>query len=198
MPLAQQSVPHLRAEAGRYEVARQAFTSAPARSTGAGAVAAARYGLAQKSADQVDAALSAAGVEAERLLASAPAPTVAPPTSLPAGPGGAVVTAAPRPRIALPPNALPQPVQAARVKPAAEGGLAVPSRFVGGRTFFQNGDQWLDARVQQAPQARQLRIQFNSAEYFDLVLKSPEVRPWLALGQNVQFVLGDTVYTIYE
>lgn len=199
VPLAQQSVPHLRTEAGRFEVARRAFTRAPAQSTGAGAVAAARYGLAQSSADQVDVALSAAGVEAERLLATAPSPAVAPPASVPARAGGAVaVPTAPRSRIALPPTAQPQPVQTAEVHPAAEGGLTVPSRFVGGRTFFQNGDQWLDARVQQSPQARQVRIQFNSAEYFDLVLKNPEVRPWLALGQNVQFVLGDAVYTVYE
>jgi Ca-activated chloride channel family protein len=199
VPLAQQSVPHLRADQARYRVARQAFTSAPAQSTGAGAVAAARYGLAQKSADQVDVALSAAGVEAERLLASAPAPTVAPPASLPAGTAGPlIVPTAPRPRLASPRTAPQQPVLVTRVEPTADAGSSAPSRFVGGRTFFQNGDQWLDARVQQAPQARQVRIQFNSAEYFDLVGKHPEVRPWLALGQNVQFVLGDAVYAIYE
>lgn len=43
-----------------------------------------------------------------------------------------------------------------------------------------------------------MRIQFGSAEYFDLVAKQPKALPWLALGQNVQFVLNDTVYDIYE
>ena len=41
-------------------------------------------------------------------------------------------------------------------------------------------------------------MQFNSKEYFDLVARKSEARPWLALGQNVQFVLGDTVYEIYD
>jgi hypothetical protein len=72
------------------------------------------------------------------------------------------------------------------------------SRFAGGRAFFQNGNQWLDARVQRAVNTRPQRIQFNSAEYFELVVKHPETRPWLALGPNVQFVLGDTVYEVYE
>ena len=43
-----------------------------------------------------------------------------------------------------------------------------------------------------------MRIQFGSADYFDLVDKQPKALPWLALGQNVQFVLNDTVYDIYE
>jgi hypothetical protein len=43
-----------------------------------------------------------------------------------------------------------------------------------------------------------VRVQFNSAEYFDLIAKRPEVRPWLALGQNVQFVLENSIYEIYE
>ncbi|MBI3191154.1 MAG: hypothetical protein HYZ36_00690, partial [Pedosphaera parvula] len=46
--------------------------------------------------------------------------------------------------------------------------------------------------------APRVRIQFNSAEYFALAAKQPEARPWLALGQNVQFVLHKTVYEIYE
>jgi len=41
-------------------------------------------------------------------------------------------------------------------------------------------------------------VQLNSREYFDLVAKTSEARPWLALGQNVQFVLDDTVYEIYD
>ena len=46
--------------------------------------------------------------------------------------------------------------------------------------------------------AKPVRIQFNSTEYFDLLKKRPEAAPWLALGQNVQFVLKDTLYEVYE
>ena len=42
------------------------------------------------------------------------------------------------------------------------------------------------------------QIQFNSAEYFTFAAKHPKALPWLALGQNVQFVLDDTLYEIYE
>jgi Ca-activated chloride channel homolog len=72
------------------------------------------------------------------------------------------------------------------------------SRFVNGRNFFQNGTQWIDAEVQKHQNAKRTRIQFNSPEYFELAAKNQQALPWLALGQNVQFVLGDTLYDIYE
>jgi hypothetical protein len=72
------------------------------------------------------------------------------------------------------------------------------SRFVNGRNFYQNGAQWVDSQVQANQNARRVRVQFNSTEYFDLVHKEPQVLPWLALGQNLQFVLNGTVYEIYE
>ncbi len=74
------------------------------------------------------------------------------------------------------------------------------SRFVAGKNFFENEGQWLDAAVQSQAKAkaRQVRIKFGSPEYFELAQKHPETRPWLALGNNVQFVVADTIYDIYE
>ena len=72
------------------------------------------------------------------------------------------------------------------------------TQFVAGKSFFQNDKQWIDSAVQKHPNAKRVRIQFGSAEYFDLVAKNPKALPWLALGQNVQFVLDNTVYDIYE
>jgi hypothetical protein len=72
------------------------------------------------------------------------------------------------------------------------------TKFVSGRSFYQNGAQWIDAGIQKLKDAKRLRIQFNSQEYFDLIAQKPEARPWLALGQNVQFALNGTVYEIYE
>ena len=63
------------------------------------------------------------------------------------------------------------------------------AQFVGGKSFFQNDKQWIDAAVQKHPEAKRVRIQFGSAEYFELAAKHAEALPWLALGQNVQFVL---------
>jgi Ca-activated chloride channel family protein len=70
------------------------------------------------------------------------------------------------------------------------------SRFVNGRAFFQNGNQWIDSNAQNT--AKRQRIQFNSEEYFNLLTKHPEAGPWLALGQNVVLTLDDTVYEIAE
>jgi Ca-activated chloride channel family protein len=75
---------------------------------------------------------------------------------------------------------------------------AQQAKFVNGRNFFQNSNQWIEARVQELPNAKRVRIQFNSAEYFTLARQQPKALPWLALGQNVQFVLDGIVYEIYE
>jgi Ca-activated chloride channel family protein len=74
---------------------------------------------------------------------------------------------------------------------------AEQSRFVGGRTFFQNGNQWVDADVQKLKDAKPVRVQFGSPEYFDLLKKHPEAVEWLALGSNVQLVLDGRVYDFY-
>src|SRR5262249_45527925 len=71
------------------------------------------------------------------------------------------------------------------------------SRFINGRAFFQNGNQWIDSNAQNNTAKRQ-RIQFNSEEYFNLLKKYPEAGPWLALGQNVMLALDDTVYEIAD
>jgi Ca-activated chloride channel family protein len=70
------------------------------------------------------------------------------------------------------------------------------SKFVNGRAFFQNGKQWVDATAQKL--AKRQRVQFNSEDYYALLQKHPEAAPWLALGQNVQVALGDTVYEITD
>jgi Ca-activated chloride channel family protein len=72
------------------------------------------------------------------------------------------------------------------------------SQFVNGRNFFQNGSQWMDGEVQNNQAAKHARIQFNSAEYFTFAAKNKQALPWLALGQNVEFVLDGVVYEIYE
>ncbi len=70
------------------------------------------------------------------------------------------------------------------------------SRFVNGRAFFQNGKQWVDAGAQKANKRQS--IQFNSADYYELLRQHPEAAPWLALGSNVLLALGDTTYEITD
>jgi Ca-activated chloride channel homolog len=71
------------------------------------------------------------------------------------------------------------------------------TRYVSGKNFFQNGALWTDAEAQKNPEAKRVRIQFNTPEYFELIAKNPKALPWLALGQNVQFVSDGVVYEIY-
>lgn len=70
------------------------------------------------------------------------------------------------------------------------------TKFVNGRTFFQNGNQWTDSNAQNLK--KQENIKFNSDAYYALLAKHPEAAQWFALGQNVQVALGDTVYNITE
>jgi hypothetical protein len=72
------------------------------------------------------------------------------------------------------------------------------NRFIRGRTFYQNGTQWIDAEVQRRPDARRAQVKFNSDEYFDLLQKHPDAAQWLSVGTNVQLLLDDTVYEVVE
>ena len=76
--------------------------------------------------------------------------------------------------------------------------LGEQTRFVGGKTFFQNASQWVDTDAQKFPNARKVKVSFGSTEYFDLLKKHPQVQAWLALGRNVQFVLDGVHYEIAE
>ena len=71
-------------------------------------------------------------------------------------------------------------------------------KFVNRRSFFQNGNSWIDSEVQNQQATKRVRLQFNSPEYFAFAASNNAARPWLALGQNVQFVLNGQVYEIYE
>ena len=87
--------------------------------------------------------------------------------------------------------------------PAEEGKLKLAEasqqmRFVEGKTFFQNDDQWVDSAIQKAREAPRVRIQFGSKDYFDLTTRNQRITAWLALGQNVQFLLDGKVYEIYS
>ncbi|HEY5911887.1 MAG TPA: VIT domain-containing protein [Verrucomicrobiae bacterium] len=156
--------------------AAQTWHNFQSTSSGNAAVADAQYGLALKSAD-APAAAQADGMAAFRRRYGATgglAPNQA-------GVGG-----------------LPQ----ASMAPATESQARVvqysqQTRFVAGKTFFQNEKGWIDSAIQKLPDAQRVRIQFGSPEYFELLKKHPETAPWLALGQNVQFALDKVVYEIF-
>jgi len=148
--------------------AAQAWDEFKAERSGGRAVASARYGMAFKSANAVAPAAASGALEARRAL------------GLPATPASQPAASA---------------VDRSKERLAQ---YAQQAQFGAGKSFYRNDNQWVDAAVQKHPQARRVRIEFGSAEYFDLAAKHAEVLPWLALGRNVQFVLDGTVYEIHE
>jgi Ca-activated chloride channel homolog len=86
--------------------------------------------------------------------------------------------------------------------PVAEAGkparAQMQQRFVAGRAFTLKTNAWVDSEIQKKQSAKRVRVQFDSPEYFELVSKNPKAQSCFALGRNVQFVLGDTIYEIYE
>ncbi|MBM3845961.1 MAG: VWA domain-containing protein [Verrucomicrobia bacterium] len=163
---------------------------------GAGAVGGARSLSALKRAEAAADAISLGDYEASRTAQSAPTPAPATqpvpiPGTLDSGRGRGAIAA-------TRPGALAGwTAEAGAVADAGSGGAA-SSQYVGGKTFLNQGGQWVDVELQKLPQAKPVRIQFGSADYFALLKQHPSTVPWLAQGANVQFVLNGQAYEIYE
>ncbi len=77
--------------------------------------------------------------------------------------------------------------------------LAEQVKNIQGRAVYQSNKIWIDSEIQNVRNARTKKIQFASAEYFELMSKGPQsASQFLALGRNVQFFINDTVYEIYD
>jgi Ca-activated chloride channel family protein len=171
VPLAMQSLPQLYSDKVARREAVDNWNSFKDERGGEKALAGARYGSVLKNADSPATATVNGALEANRALGFGGAGTAMPATP-PAGTDDS---------------------KAKLVNYSQQGQL------VAGKNFFQNtSNQWVDSLAQKFPNAKHQRIQFNSAEYFTFAAKNPKALPWLALGQNVQFVLDGTLYDIYE
>jgi Ca-activated chloride channel family protein len=173
VPLAMQSLPQLYSDKDARREAVDNWNFFRNDVAGEKALAGSRYGLALKNADVATAASVSGAVEANRALGFS-------------GGGGA--------------GGMPaMPPMSADNSKARLANYSQQGQLIAGKNFFQNtSNQWVDSLAQQNQNAKRQRIQFNSSEYFDFAAKHPKALPWLALGQNVQFVLDDTLYDIYE
>ncbi len=70
--------------------------------------------------------------------------------------------------------------------------------LVRGRRFILRGSQWVDEVVETMPEARHIRVRFDSPEFFQLLAKRPELVANIGSARHVQVALGDTIYEIYE
>lgn len=173
VPMVMRSFPQLETSQEVRTVAQEAYQSYLSDATGGSALAAASYVSSQKGANQVDNALRAGAAETGRAIMYRQATS--------------------------PANARGRAQSAAGMDVAGQLVASTQqTKFVGGRTFFFNGDQWIDSQVQRTDPNKKVRIQFGSKEYFDLLTSNPEVAPWLALGRKVQFVLGADAYEVTE
>src|SRR5439155_23316756 len=71
------------------------------------------------------------------------------------------------------------------------------ARVLNGKAFYQNGNRWSDSEMQRANLKRK-SVRFNSDEYFELVRNNSAAAQWLSLGNDVDLVIGDTLYEIRD
>jgi len=69
---------------------------------------------------------------------------------------------------------------------------------VQGRAFYNSGENWIDSNLQLEQDLPVERIQFASKKYFELLKQNSEAAQILALGKNIQFVMNNRIYEIYE
>jgi Ca-activated chloride channel family protein len=173
VPTAMQSLRRLSEDQSVRREAAENWGAFKGDKDGTRALAGARYGLELKNAAAPAAASASGSLEAGRALGfSGGAGSVSGVPSLSAGPAA--------------------DSKARLVQYSQQG------QFVAGKNFYQNNTQWVDEAAQKFQNAKRQRIQFNSKEYFAFAAKERRALPWLALGQNVQFVLDDTLYEIYD
>jgi hypothetical protein len=73
-----------------------------------------------------------------------------------------------------------------------------PSCMIHGHHFIQREGRWVDTDVEKMPEARRIRVRFDSREFFELLIKYPKTLPYVTSARNLDLAVGDTVYEIYE
>jgi Ca-activated chloride channel family protein len=172
VPATVQSLPQLQQDTPAREQIHRLGASYGRVLSGDLAVSAARANTAFRSASTLS-EVSSGALEAQKALALTATPSATREATVTAGGGQ--------------PSTLSAPTT-----------LNQQSQFVGGRTFFLNDGRWVDSQVQQHPNARRVKLQFGSPDYFHFAATHPEARRWLAQGTRVAFILGDTLYEVSE
>ena len=69
-------------------------------------------------------------------------------------------------------------------------------RVVNNRAFYQNGNRWVDSQSQTQKNLKQKQMAFGSDDYFAMVHNNREFAAAVALGNEVDVVVGDTLYQV--
>ncbi len=67
-----------------------------------------------------------------------------------------------------------------------------------GRAVYYNGNIWIDSNVHLKKYTLRKKIRFGGEKYFNLLKKSPASAQFLSLGRNIQFILDQTLYEIFD
>jgi Ca-activated chloride channel homolog len=76
--------------------------------------------------------------------------------------------------------------------------LTTQVQNIQGRAVYQSGKFWVDSYLQERKSVKTMQIKFASDEYFEFLKNQPESAQFLALGQNVRFLLDGIYYEIIE
>jgi Ca-activated chloride channel family protein len=191
VPLLSQTMPQLQQDTAARDASGQYYNRLMMERYGLGPVTRSRSEQALKSATTADGAVTLGNKESLDGFAgtASGAPSAGGPTPSASSPIGT----GPGARVQVAGSSFDKRSEVGRVAQYTQ-----QARFVGGRSFYQNGNQWIDATIQKLKNAKRVRVQLDSKEYFELLAKKPETAPWLALGQNVQFALNDIIYEIFD
>jgi Ca-activated chloride channel family protein len=70
------------------------------------------------------------------------------------------------------------------------------NQFVGNRNFYLENDAWVDSEYRADTRLPEVRLQFASEEYFQLVRREPALAQYFALGEEVVVIWKNKVYRV--
>lgn len=80
----------------------------------------------------------------------------------------------------------------------AQQAIPQAQKFIGQRTFQMDQGFWNETSVMDGARQPDVRIEFDSKEYWDFVSKHPELKDVLSLGTQVRFQLTGKVYEVFS
>lgn len=69
-------------------------------------------------------------------------------------------------------------------------------RTVGSKTFQFKGDEWADTEFKAGAALPEVKVEFGSDEFFNLIIKEPKLAEFFALGKRVTVVYKGKVYRV--
>ncbi|HEX7860165.1 MAG TPA: VIT domain-containing protein [Verrucomicrobiae bacterium] len=83
-------------------------------------------------------------------------------------------------------------------KLSGSAGVPQAQKFVGQRTFQNNGSFWDETTVLASKSEPAVRLEFGSKEYWDFVTKNTELNEVFAIGTNLRFLFEGKIYEVYS